>query len=77
MPPGTGQLTILLIIITLAESGVLGDLHEAPTAMPEGGSGIGRRAESSERDFASAIRALGELKRSLKNSSPMPQLPLC
>ena len=28
MPPGTGQLTILLIIITLAESGVLGDLLE-------------------------------------------------
>ena len=75
MPPGTGQLTILLIIITLAESGVLGDLLEAPTAMPEGGSCKGRRAESSKRDFASAIRAIGELKRSLKNSSPMPQLP--
>ena len=30
MPPGTGQLTILLIIITLAESGVLGDLLKAP-----------------------------------------------
>ena len=26
MPPSTGQLTILLIIITLAESGALGDL---------------------------------------------------
>ena len=29
----------------------------------------------SERDFASAIRAIGELKRSLRNISPMPQLP--
>ena len=28
MPPGTGQLTILLIIIKLAESGVLGDFLE-------------------------------------------------
>ena len=28
MPPSTGQLTILLIIIKLAESGVLGDLLE-------------------------------------------------
>ena len=28
MPPNTGQLTILLIIIKLAESGVLGELHE-------------------------------------------------
>ena len=30
MPPSTGQLTILLIIITLAESGALGDLLKAP-----------------------------------------------
>ena len=30
MPPSTGQLAILLIIITLAESGALGDLLEAP-----------------------------------------------
>ena len=59
MSPSTGQLTILLIIIKLAESGVLGDLLEqAPTAMPEGGSCIGRRMVCSERDFASAIRAL-------------------
>ena len=28
MPPSTGQLTILLIIIMLAESGVRGDLLE-------------------------------------------------
>ena len=78
MSPSTGQLTILLIIIKLAESGVLGELLEhAPTAMPEGGSCIGRRMVCSEWDFASAIRAIGELKRSLRNTSPMPQLPFC
>ena len=32
MPPETGQLAMLLIIIKLAEYGVLGDLHEAPIA---------------------------------------------
>ena len=31
-----------------------------------GGSGKGRRAESSEWDFASAIRAIGEQERSLR-----------
>ena len=39
------------------------------------GNGKGRRMVCSEWDFASAIRAIGELKRSLRNISPMPQLP--
>ena len=39
------------------------------------GSCIGRRMVCSEWDFASAIRAIGELKRSLRNTSTMPQLP--
>ena len=44
-------------------------LEHAPTAMPEGGSCIGRRMVCSEWDFASAIRAIGELKRSLRNGT--------
>ena len=54
MPPGTGQLTILLIIITLAESDMLGELLEAPAAaalrdkafkLPQGGHIHPRRVQ--------------------------------
>ena len=54
MPPNTGQLTILLIIITLAESDMLGELLEAPAAaalrdkafkLPQGGHIHPRRVQ--------------------------------
>ena len=74
MPPGTGQLTILLIIITLAESGVLGDLLEGLSgqcdAARSGFEGDGCFVKFTERVNVPYSGNRGRWARSVKLSSP-------